>query len=137
MKGLSAMRVMAAPPPRLPRLGVDIYLIPCISNASSTLFLWATLEPSSQISLWRPRCISFSNSSSIRLKNFGKRERWLVTMILGKVWAPIALLFRFTVVRHGGRIAGLGGWYLELGGLPTMTGIGYTVVCRSVSSKGS
>ena len=37
VKGLSAMRVIAAPPPRLPGLGVEIYLMPCTSRASSTL----------------------------------------------------------------------------------------------------
>ena len=72
VKGLSEMRVMAAPPPRLVDLGVEIYLIPCNSRASSTLFAWSGLVLSSQISLCRPSTISFSRISSTRLLNLGK-----------------------------------------------------------------
>ena len=58
VKGLPEIRVMAAPPPRLLDLGVEIYVIPCISRASSTLFAWAGLVLSSQISLCRPSCMA-------------------------------------------------------------------------------
>ena len=104
-KGLSEISVMAAPPPRLLVLGVEMYWIPCISRASSILLAWAEFSLFSQTSLCRPRCISFSRISSTRLLNFGKIERWLVTMMLGKERAVTARLSRLTVVRQGWRVA--------------------------------
>ena len=101
VKGLSLINVMAAPPPRLLGLGVEMYWIPCISRASSIILAWVKFSLSSHISQWSPRCISFSRISSTRLLNLGKIERWLVIMMLSRERAMTAPLFLLIVVRHG------------------------------------
>ena len=119
--GLSTIKVIAAPPPRLFSLGVDIYWIPWSSNASSMVLVCAAFSLSSHISLWSPSCISFSKISSIRLLNFGKIDLWLATMILGRERAVTARLSLLMVFRYGVRgCRVMGGRGLGL----TMTGIG-------------
>ena len=51
--------------------------------------------------------MSRSRISSTRLLNFGKIDRWLVTMTLGRDRSVAPLLLRLTVVQHGVRLLGV------------------------------
>ena len=120
--GLSTIKVIAAPPPRLLSLGVDTYWIPWSSNASSMVLACATFSLSSHISLCRPSWILFSKISSIRFLNFGNIERWFATIILGReraVRTRLSLLMVFRCRVRGCRVID-GGWWAF-----TMTGIGW------------